>query len=79
MRRHRLRLEGEEMETPDGTKLVSINGISWFEPSPNGRYKEKNPPEEITVYQAPIQPGDNGNGRESIEISGKIKIPASVS
>jgi len=80
--RRNLRLEGEEIETPDGTKLVRISGNSWHELSSNGHHKKENPLEGIIVYPAQTPPGKNGhkrNGREPTKISGEVKILASVS
>lgn len=80
--RRNLRLEGYKKTTPEGVESFSINGISWFEPSPNGHHKEENPLEGTVVYQAQTLPGSNGrnrNNRKPTKISGTIKIPASVS
>lgn len=75
--RHRnLRLQGFERTTPEGNKEFSINGSSWFEPSPNGRHGGENPLEGTTIiYQAQTLPGDNG--RKPIEIRGVVEIPVS--
>ncbi|MBU0572430.1 hypothetical protein KKE18_01960 [Patescibacteria group bacterium] len=81
MRKHRLCLEGETRTTPEGAVEYSINGVSWHE-RPNGHHKDENPLKGIIVYQAHMplgENGHNGNGRKPINISGEIKIPASVS
>ena len=80
--RRNLRLEGFKQTTSEGTEEFSINGVSWSEPSPNGHHKEENPLEGTIIFQAQTTPGKNGrngNGRKPINVSGEIKIPASVS
>lgn len=80
--RRNLRLEGYTKITPEGAKTFSINGVSWSEPSPNGHHKAESPLEGTVIYKSQTPPGKNGhkgNGRKPINISGEIKIPASVS
>jgi hypothetical protein len=80
--RRNLRLEGFEKTTSEGTQTFSINGVSWFEPTPNGHHKEENPLEGTVIYKSQAPPGKNGhkgNGCKPINISGEIKIPAPAS
>lgn len=74
--RHRnLRLQGYKRPTPEGGEEFSINGFSWFEPSPNSHHEGEDPLEGKIIYQAQASPGDNS--REPIKIRGVVKIPVS--
>ena len=80
--RRNLRLEGYKNTTAEGNQAFSINGVSWFEPTPNGHHKKENPLEGTVIYKSQTPPGKNGhkgNGRKPINISGEIKIPAPAS